>query len=136
MATAGIILARNVDLLWGGVGIDKLQSVSFSGSSTEIPLTSYDSAQFEEWKSGTMGGSVDITFLVAYDATEGFNEMLADWLAGTQQAVLITTAETGDTTVAGTAGITSFSFSGDTDSPKSASATLKFTGTIAQGTVA
>lgn len=136
MATAGTVLGRLRGITWGGTAIEDLISNGFSGSTTVIDTTTYDSSRFASSLPGTMTATVTGTLKVAYDATEGYDEMLADWLAGTTQTCLLTTGVTGDTTISGSAFCSNFDDSGSTDEVLQLDFTLQITGTITQGTVA
>jgi hypothetical protein len=136
MPTSGIVLGRNVKLLWGGVAINHLTSISFSGSAGTIDLTSYDSARFAAFKPGTMTGTISGTMFIAYDATEGYDEMIADFLAGTEQSALISTAVTGDSTLGANGFVSSIEKSSELENGFTANFTLQLTGTITAGTVA
>lgn len=131
-----LVLGRSVDVLWGGTAIEDVTSWSYSGAVGEIEQTSFDSSNFQDVAAGTISGSVSVDYYVDFAATEGFDEMLADHLARTSQAVLLSTGVSGETTLGGTGFVTSFDWSGDLDSTSSVSATIKISGTISQGTVA
>lgn len=133
--TTGIVLGRDVQLLWGGVALNHLSSLSFSGSAGTIDLTTYDSARFAAFKPGTMTGTISGTGFIAYDATEGYDEMIADWIAGTEQAALISTGETGDSTLGANGFVSSIEKSSELESGFTFSFTIQLTGTITAGTV-
>lgn len=135
MPTSGIILGRNVKLLWGGTAVENLTSLSLSGSRNTIDITSYDSATFAEFEPGTQNYSISGTMFVAFDATEGYDEMMDDMLAGTKQTALITTTVTGDTTLSATGFVSSIEPSGDLDGGYQANFTIQLTGTVTKGVV-
>lgn len=130
------VLGRSVNFLWGGTAVEGLTSWSFSGSVGEIEQTNFDSSNFEEVAAGTISGSVSLDYYVDFAATEGFDEMVADYLARTSQAALLSTGTSGDTTLGGNGFVSQFDWSGDLDSTSSVSATIKLSGTITQSTVA
>lgn len=129
------VLGRSVNFLWGGTAVEGLTSWGFSGSVGEIEQTSFDSNNFQDVAPGTISGSLSLDYYVDFAASEGFDEMLADFLARTSQAALLTTEVTGETTIGGTGFLTQFDWSGDLDSTSNVSATVKLSGTISQGTV-
>lgn len=135
MATSGKILGRLRDISWGGTVIDDLTQSALSISATVIDTTSNDSNRYASSKPGTMTFTVTGTALVAYDATEGYDEMLDDIMAGTEQTVLLTTGVTGDTTISGNAFCSAFDDSASTDEVMSFSFTIQVTGTVTKGVV-
>jgi len=131
-----IKLGRQIKLLWGGAAVEDMKSLTVSGSRGTIDLTTYDSATFAAFGVGTQTWTVSGSFLVDYAATEGYDEMLADFIAGTNQTALISSTTSTDTTISGTAFITSFENSNDLDGPSMCNFSMQMTGTVAQGTVA
>ena len=77
-----------------------------------------------------------VSYYCDYDATEGFSQMLADFLAGTTQTALLSSQDSGDVTISASAFVGDLQWSGSLDNPCSVEATLQITGTITQGTVA
>lgn len=137
MATTGIVKGRDWDLSWNAAVIDNLTSVSFSGSMGEIDVTNYDSASnYKEILDGTKSWSASVTAQVAFDATEGYDEILADFHAGTSGTALFTTGESGDSTISGSAYITQFDVSGSQDGAVELNISFTGTGAITIGTVA
>ena len=136
MATTGIVLGRNWLFLSNAVQIDHLTSVSLDTGSETIDLTSYDSAGWKDIAIGDQSWSISIEGHVAFDATEGYDTMMADKIAKTAVACLLSTASSGDSTLSGSSYITSLSIKGDLGSSLKISATFSGNGPLAAGTVA
>lgn len=135
MATTGIIPGRLWDLLHNAAVIDHLMSVSLTIGTDTYDITSYDSSNWKDIQTGDNNWSVSADFLVAYDATEGFDEIVADQIARNAVTLLLSTEETGDTTLSGSAYVTSANYTGDLGSGKKASVTWTGNGALTQGTV-
>lgn len=135
MATAGIILGRNLLFHWDSVQVDHLTKADLKIDTETIDLTSYDSANWKDMTVGDNGWSVTISAYVAYDATEGYVTMLADQVARTSKTVLLSTEVVGDATFTGTGFITSISKSGDQGGAVTFDVTISGTGVPTFGTV-
>lgn len=135
MATTGIVLGRNWLLLHNAAQIDHLTNVSLTTGSETIDLTSYDSSGWKDIAIGDQDWSVSADFHVAYDATEGFDEIMADKIAATAVTLLLSTEVSGDTTLTGSAYVTAANITGDLGSTKKCSVTWSGNGALTQGTV-
>lgn len=135
MATTGPILGRDWQLHWNATQIDDLLSVSLSTSMGTIDITSYDSTSFRAIIDGIKEWSITATFLKQDDATEGYDEILADWNTSASGTALITTGVTGDSTFSGTAYVTGLEVSGELEGIVECSLTLQGTGAPTISTV-
>ena len=136
MPTTGPILGRNWSLHWNATAIDDLLSVSLSTSMGTVDITSYDSSSFRSILDGIKEWSITATFLKQDDATEGYDEILADWNSSSSGTALLTTGVTGDSTFSGTAYVTSLEVSGELEGIVECSLTLSGSGAPTLGTVA
>lgn len=136
MATSGIINGRIWSLYSNSVKIDNLKSLTVNQNGETIDVTSHDSSGWKDKLMGDKSWSIDVEFWMELTtATEGINELEADWNGGTAQAVLATTNVVGDNTVGGDAFITSISKSGSTGDAVSVSVTYEGTGILNISTV-
>lgn len=135
MPTTGPILGRHWGLLWNTVSIDRLKSVSLTTNMGTIDITSYDSNSYREILDGIKDWSISASFIVAYDATEGYDELLTDWTNSASGTALLSTGVTGDSTFSGTGYITSIDKSGDLEGVVEGSITIIGTGAPTIGTV-
>ena len=134
MATTGKIKGRNWDLSWNGTVIDHLTSVSFDTDMGEIDVTSYDStSNYRAILDGTKSWNASCTAHVAFDATEGFDEVLSDFNTAASGTMLLTTGVTGDSTISGTA-YCKLSVSGAQDGVVEMTISFSGTGPITIGT--
>lgn len=136
MATAGHIPGKLWKLLHETVAIDDLTSVTLNCGRDSYDITSYDSANWSEIAPSTRNWSVDIEFICQYDATEGYDELMDDYLADVSTTELLTTGVTGDTTLSGEGYIMSINKSGSLGDKVTVSVSITGTGALTKGTVA
>jgi predicted secreted protein len=135
--TTGIINGRLWTLHSNAVAITHLKSLTVNQSGETIDVTSHDSSGWKDKLMGDKSWSMDVEFWMDFSAAgENIDELEADWNSGTSQTVLATTAVQGDSTVTGSAFITSISKSGSTGDAVSVSVTYEGTGALTIGTVA
>lgn len=120
----------------GGVAIELNTSVSLSVNSTEVECTNKDSAGFKEMLVGTKDWNMSGTSFVNYAATQGLDEAMVAWSAGTAVAVVFTTGTVGDSNFSGNAYFTNIEQTGELDSAAEWTFTLSGTGSLTLGTEA
>ena len=135
MATTGIINGRDWTLHSNATAITHLKSLTVNQNGETIDVTSHDSSGWKDKLMGDKSWSMDAEFWMAFDGAENIDELETDWNAGTSQTVLATTGESGDSTVTGSAFITSIVKSGSTGDAVSVSVTYEGTGALTIGTV-
>lgn len=138
--TAGVINTKLLKLWFADSGdnpvaITCLTSASFDLTLDTFDTTCKDSGDFMEFLPGQISGEMSGELFVAYDATNGHDEIattllsksLCDWEYGT--------GVTGDTKFSGSGYFTAFGVTSDAQNQGAkASFTLKATGTIDKGT--
>lgn len=120
----------------GGTAIELNTSVSLTSNTTEVECTNKDSAGFKEFLPGTKDWSMAGTSFVDYSATEGVDEALAAWTAGTSVTAVFTTGTVGDSNATGSAFFTNIEQTGELDGAAEWSFTLGGTGVLTLGTEA
>jgi predicted secreted protein len=120
----------------GGTAIELNTSVSLTTNTAEVECTNKDSGGFKEFLPGTKDWSMGGTSYVDYLATEGLDEALAAWLAGTSVAVVFTTGVVGDSNASGSAYFTNIEQTGELDGAAEWTFTLGGSGVLTLGTEA
>jgi len=118
----------------GGTAIELNTSVSMTLNTTEVECTNKDSSGFKEMLAGTKDWSMAGTSFIDYSATEGLDEALGFWLAGTAVTAVFTTGSSGDSTASGSAFFTNIEQTGELDGAAEWTFTLGGTGTLTLGT--
>lgn len=119
----------------GGVAIELNTSVSISRSTVEVPCTNKDSGGYEESLSGIKSGTMAGECYVDYAATQGWEQAIAAWEAGTLMTLVYTTGVAGDQETTSTGYFTSLEDTGELDGAATWSFTIKLTGTILATTI-
>lgn len=99
MATTGVINSTLMglyvlDSTYKKIGHSTDASISFSHEPRDI--TTKDSAGYRELLEGLRSWTASGSFLLAYDATYGFEELYEAWEARTKLTIRFTTAVSGD----------------------------------------
>lgn len=120
----------------GGTEIELNTSVSLSVNSAEVECTNKDSSGWKEFLVGTKDWSMSGTSYIDYSATEGLDEALAAWIAGTSVTAVFTTGTSGDSSASGSAYFTNIEQTGELDGAAEWTFTLGGTGALTLGTEA
>jgi len=120
----------------GGTAIELNTSVSLTVNTAEVECTNKDSGGYKEFIPGTKDWNASGTSYVDYSATEGLDEALAAWAAGTQVAMVFTTGVTGDSKASGSAYFTNIEQSGELDGVAEWTFSLGGSGALTLGTEA
>lgn len=129
------ILSRTWKLLWNATAIGQLQSVNLTLGREEIDITNYDSNQWKQIEVGDKSWSIEIEGNYDRTSTEAFDQLFEDWDSGTSGTALLSTAVSGDTTLTGSAKITSLNKSGSKGDILKFTATISGTGPLTKGAV-
>lgn len=113
----GTTLSIEIGTYLSGVAIELNTNVSLSVNTAEVECTNKDSSGWKEFLPGTKDWSMSGTCFIDYAATQGLDEAVVAWLAGT--AVTATFAKsdaaTGDANFHGSAYFTNIEQTGDLD---------------------
>jgi len=134
MATTGIIEGVDVTITNNAVQIEHVTDWALSTSRGIIDVTTQQSSKWRDLLSSTREWTFTCTAFVAFDATEGFDELASDMLADATQAIVLTTGVTGDSTQTGTGYMTQFDYSGSVGNAAAISITIEGTGAWTAGT--
>ena len=138
MATTGTIIAKNFALYKVGTPNVKITcqiDVEITMETATFDVTCKDSAAWAESRNGTKSWSATVNAFLAHNATEGFSEFFAAWVADTTYDIVVGTGVTGDKYLTGTTYITNLSQnSSGNDAGVQWSATLKGTGALTEAT--
>ncbi len=139
MATTGTVLAKNMALYTGsgsGTKITCQVDASLELSSETFDTTCKDSGAWATPVPGTKSWSMSGSANLAFDATNGWNELYDAWTDQTAITVLITTAVVGDKKYSGSAYVTSLSLtSSGNDGPVTFDFEFTGTGALTEATV-
>jgi hypothetical protein len=133
MPTAGAFNGNLVLLNVGGTPVGCSKDLSWSGTNGEIDATCKDNDGAEQTLLGQQGSTFNLSGLTVFDATYGFDELLAAWKDRTTVTIRITTGVTGDTYVEFSAVITTFNWNNNVNSPSEWDISGKSTGAITTG---
>ena len=128
--TAGIINGTNILVYTGGTAITHSTSASISFSMETRDASTKDSAGYREILEGQRSFSIECEGMTAFDATNGFEELIAAWVARTVLTVKWATANTDDNHYQGTGYCTSVSVDSGVEDSSTFSATFEMTGTV------
>ena len=140
MATTGIIngtdLVVSIDVAGGTTFVPLTYStsanISFSMETREA--TTKDSAGYTEVLEGLRSVAIDAEAMVALDATTGFEQLYALWVARTQVNLEFGTAETGDKVYQVKAYMSSLAVSSGVEDSATYSISFECTGVVTQVT--
>lgn len=140
MATTGKLNTTLVKIFTGtspGTAVTHSTDATLSFSMSPRPGTTKDSAGWEEVLEGLRSWEMSGSAMMAFDATNGVDELSTTALARTSTTVYFTTNVTGDTVFSGSGYFTSLELSSPgQEETATYSFTLKGTSTLTQGTVA
>lgn len=136
MATDGSFNGNLLLVYVDDTAIDCLTSSSISLSRDMIDASCKDNAGQYEALPGQKTGTISAEGLVAFDATEGIDELLADYAAGTSVTVKFSTEVTGDTYIQSAAYIESIDWDGPLNDVTTYSVTFHLYGAQTISTVA
>lgn len=140
MPTTGAIEGNKILLKTAATGgtvvaLGCLRDLSWSGSRATIDTTCKDNDGAEDFIVGGESATISAGGITAYDATNGCDEMLAAWKAGTVLDFEMATETTGDTLLSGSAIIESIDYNGNYNDVSQWSMSLKVKGGTTIGTV-
>lgn len=135
MPTTGIIKGTSLKIFNNTAEINHCTEATLSLSKTIIDTTSKDSNAWRTTLEGTKQWTLTGTAYVAYDATEGVDELLSDFNTDATVSVELTTDVTGDASYTGTGRISSFEKTGNLDEAAQFSFTIEGTGALTITTV-
>lgn len=118
------------------VQVDNLMDVSLTLNKQVIEVTTKDSNYWREILPSIRSASLSFTAVVDYTASEGWAEIYADYVSQTAVSWEFTTDDTGDSTLSGSAHITSIEKTGPMTGAAQYSVTMEVTGAITIGTEA
>jgi predicted secreted protein len=126
-----------VTFTWNSVGLDLITSISHTGTKNKIDVTNYDSTgNWEEFLDGIGNAEVSISGYVDAAASDGWDELAADFAAGTERAFIMAGETSADPNVTGNAQITSISWNNSNGEAATFDASFKVQGAPTYGNVA
>ncbi len=128
--TAGIINGTNILVYTGGTAITHSTSASISFSMETRDASTKDSAGYREILEGQRSFSIECEGMTAFDAANGFEELIAAWVARTVLTVKWASGNTDDNHYEGTGYCTSVSVDSGVEDSSTFSATFEMTGTV------
>jgi len=135
MASTGIINATLLAIYVGSTKIDVQTSASLSLSQSTRKSLNKDSAGWESNFAGAKSWELSGDAEFEIDATEGYSALFAALIAGTQVAVKISTAVTGDKEYSGAAQITKLDMSAGVEENATISYSFTGSGALAEATI-
>lgn len=136
MASTGIINATILAITVGGTKIDVQLSADLSISKDPRTSINKDSGGWEETYGGKKSWEMSGEAEYKPDATEGYSELFAAFIADTEVTLDYTTAVSGDSHYTGVAQVTKLDLSGGVEENGKMSYSFKGNGAIAEATVA
>lgn len=137
--TTGTIYAKNMSIYTGtapGTVVTCQTNASIKTSTNMFSATCKSSGSWAQNLPGVRSWSASIEGLLAFDATNGFSQLWAAWVAGTAVAVIFGTGVTGDKKYSGSTYISSLELtSSGSDEPVTFSAEFTGDGAIAEATI-
>lgn len=130
MATTGIINGTDLFVSVGGTQVTHATSCSVSFSMETRDASTKDSAGYKEVLEGQRSWTIDAEGMTALDATYGFEELFAAWVARTALTVKFSTGDATDQFYQGMAYITSLSADAGVEDTSTFSVSFEGTGTI------
>lgn len=143
MATTGLVNGTLV-ALWKDIAgvptkVANLTSTDFEFSKDTIDATNKDGAGYKEFLVGLSSWTMNAEGIFEEDAGVGANisakELLDDIIAGAPITAVMSSAETGDLKLSGSAVITSFSWNAPVNDVSTFSVSLQGSGALTVGTV-
>ena len=126
--------ASRVRLKSGSVAIEDLENCECNIDAETIDVTTMESAGWAEFLHGVKNWTMSGSGIVDFGATEGFDEMADDIIAGASVSVEFTTTQTGDTKFSGSAFFTNVKIGAETEGKCTFSFSLQGTGVLTKGT--
>lgn len=133
--TSGAFKGNLFGLYIGGTLIACARDCSFDGTNETIDATCKDNDGAKQVLLGQQGGTFNVDGLVVMDASYGFVDLIGVWLNKTEVVVLMSTEETGDTTITASCLLTNITVNGPLNDVANFSATFETTGAITTPTV-
>lgn len=128
--TAGIINGTNILVYTGGTAITHSTSASISFSMETRDASTKDSQGYREILEGQRSFSIECEGMTAFDAANGFEELIQAWVARTVLTVKWATANADDNHYQGTGYCTSVSVDSGVEDSSTFSATFEMTGQV------
>jgi predicted secreted protein len=135
MATTGPFDGKELLVYSDGVAIASAKSHTLNFNSATIDVTTKDSNGWKDILPGNKDWSIDCEALVAFDDTEGAEELFTDFSAGTKVVLKFSTEETGDSRWTGSAYIETGSISAPEGDAVSYSCTFVGDGALTMETI-
>lgn len=130
MATTGIINGTDLLVFTGGTAITHSTSASISFSMETREASTKDSSGYRALLEGQRSFTIECEGMTALDATNGFEELFAAWVARTALTVKFGTSDAADQFYQGTGYCTSLSVDSGVEDSSSFSATFEMTGQV------
>lgn len=130
MATAGIVNGTILLLYVDGVAISSTTSHTLNFEMATRDATTKDSGGYEEVLEGLRSWTVDFDAMVAFDDTNGYEELRALIAGRTEVTVLFSSVVSGDPQWSGKAFLTSVSLEAAVEDSSTMSGSFKGTGEL------
>ena len=130
MATTGIINGTDLLVYVGGTAITHSTSASISFSMETRDASTKDSDGYREILEGQRSFTIEAEAMTALDATEGFEELFAAWVARTALTIKFGTSDSDDQFYQGTGYCTSLSMDSGVEDSSTFSASFEMTGQV------
>tara|TARA_R100000388_G_scaffold39921_2_gene30821 strand:+ start:5048 stop:5449 length:402 start_codon:yes stop_codon:yes gene_type:complete len=130
MATTGIINGTDLLVFTGGTAITHSTSASISFSMETRDASTKDSAGYREILEGQRSFTIECEAMTALDATNGFEELFAAWVARTKLTIKFGTEDSGDQFYQGSGYCTSLSVDSGVEDSSTFSASFEMTGQV------
>jgi len=130
MATTGKINGKDMLLYLGGTAISHSETCSLNFTQGEVPVTTKDSANWEEILPGVRSWTMDCNGMVALDATYGLDEFYALMNSQASATLKFATDDAADRFWSGTAYITGVTEEAPNETGVSFSISFKGTGKL------
>ena len=135
MATSGKFNGTNILVYNNGVAVAHATSHTLNFNAEMIDATTKSSAGWKDHLPGLRDWSIDCEALVAFDASEGIEELFTDYTGRTQLTVKFSTEVTGDTRWTGSAYISTGSINAPLEDVTSFSVTFTGSGALTAETI-
>lgn len=136
MATTGKFDGTLIAIYAGSTKLSHGKGASVDVSKDMIETTTKDSGGYKEYIPGEVGGSMSWEGLMAFDATYGFDDLMAAELAGTLLTLKWSTEVTGDIRLSSNAYISNIKADAPQNDVSTFSCDFQLTGTITKETIA
>jgi hypothetical protein len=130
MATTGIINGTNLLVFTGGNAITHSTSASISFSMETRDASTKDSAGYREILEGQRSFTIECEAMTAFDASNGFEELFAAWVARTKLQITFGTEDGADQFYRGDGYCTSLSVDSGVEDSSTFSASFEMTGQV------